>query len=45
MTMVADVSTMSMSSAGVHVGNSGTIQRSELMIRWPDDPIVVYAPV
>jgi len=45
MTMVADVSAMSMSSAGVHVGNSGTVQTSELMIWVSSDHVVVYPPV
>jgi len=45
MTRVADVSAMSISSAGVHVGNSGTVQTSELMIWTPNDVAVVYVPV
>lgn len=45
MTMVADVSTMNMSSVDVTVGNSGTVQRSELMICKSSDVVVVYWPV
>jgi len=41
MTMVADVKAMSMSSAEIHVGNSGTVQTFELMICMAYDDVVV----
>jgi len=41
MTMVADVIAMSMSSAEVHVGNSGTAHTFELVIWTSNDDVVV----
>ncbi len=45
MTIVADVSAMSISSAEIHAGNSGIVQRSGLMIWMSNNEVAVYASV